>query len=84
MMVPSGSVFLVKPISFSGKDCKQNIVVQVKFHSISLNSIILSTFWKSFILTKTNLSNFLAVGWEDYRPNKLASLGIRSVAMARI
>jgi len=30
MVVPSGSVFLVKPVSFSGPNCEQNIVFQVK------------------------------------------------------
>lgn len=30
MVVPSGSVFLVKPISFSGPNCEPNIVFQVK------------------------------------------------------
>lgn len=41
MVVPSGSVFLVKPISFSGSNCESNIVFQVKFHTISSNSISL-------------------------------------------
>ncbi|PWA48065.1 pectin lyase-like superfamily protein [Artemisia annua] len=31
MVVPKGSVFLVKPISFSGSNCKSNIVFQVNF-----------------------------------------------------
>jgi len=30
MVVPSGSVFLVKPVSFSGPNCEPNIVFQVK------------------------------------------------------
>ncbi|PSS35229.1 Polygalacturonase [Actinidia chinensis var. chinensis] len=29
MLVPSGSVFLVKPVSFSGPDCESNIVFQL-------------------------------------------------------
>jgi polygalacturonase len=29
MVVPSGSVFLVKPISFSGPNCQPNIIFQV-------------------------------------------------------
>lgn len=36
MVVPSGSVFLVKPISFSGPNCQPNIVFQVKKTSLSL------------------------------------------------
>lgn len=31
MMVPSGSVFRVKPVTFSGPDCETNIVFQVSY-----------------------------------------------------
>lgn len=33
--VPSGSVFLVKPISFSGPNCEPNIVFQVSFRILN-------------------------------------------------
>lgn len=31
LLVPSGSTFLVGPVSFLGKECKENIVFQVNF-----------------------------------------------------
>ncbi|XP_029148649.1 polygalacturonase At1g48100 isoform X2 [Arachis hypogaea] len=38
MIVPSGSEFLVKPISFSGPNCEQNIVFQVQASNENLPS----------------------------------------------
>lgn len=34
LLVPSGSTFLVGPISFPGKECKENIVFQVNYQEI--------------------------------------------------
>lgn len=31
LLVPSGSTFLVGPVSFLGNECKENIVFQVNF-----------------------------------------------------
>lgn len=36
LLVPSGSTFLVGPVSFLGKECKENIVFQVNFKKIRI------------------------------------------------
>ena len=41
LLVPSGSTFLVGPVSFLGKECKENIVFQVNFKKIKKNKEML-------------------------------------------
>ncbi|KAA8530225.1 hypothetical protein F0562_004934 [Nyssa sinensis] len=89
MVVPSGSVFLVKPISFSGPNCEPNIVFQLDGKIIAPTS---SGVWGSGILQWlefTKLSGITIRGkgiidgqgsvWWNYSPTDTATEESESV-----
>lgn len=49
IVVPSGSIFLLHPISFSGPNCAENIVFQVRFTKTLVSATILFKYKKKKI-----------------------------------
>jgi len=66
MIVPSGYVFLLHSVSFSGSGCEADIVFQVYFHHMSTSLFFFFFFFSNSDVRFTenkHLSNLISRSW---------------------
>lgn len=81
LVVPSGSVFLVKPVSFAGPSCEPNIVFQVIYH-ITLYKLNFIKFSHSISRLRTILQ-FVARKHSTLKSTKAAYESMANVIFLR-